>query len=355
MKLEIKKMLIFILTSVLILLLTMIGFEAYTYITRVTIQDPLVLESEDTLKIGLSLGTLKEDRWVKDSELLQAKAAGYGVELITLNANNDDNDQLTQVKYLLDQGIDVLMIVPNDFENAVEAVQLAKSRGIPVISYDRLVRNANVDLYISFDNVKVGQLMAERIVQDPSIENLLIVNGAKTDYNTKLIKEGYDSVLKPYIDSGKIKLIDEQWAPNWVREYAFEYTEGILKEKIPLDAVIAGNDSLAEAVYEALSEYRVIHEVTLVGQDADLTACQRIVEGTQAMTVYKPIEELVTTAIEMSILLANGKPFKAETKINDGIYNVNCVLLNPIAVDANNMDKTVVQDGFHLKESIYRE
>lgn len=355
MRRDLRRGLIFLLSTSLIFIWIMIGFELDTYFSHKQVKDDAPSKVEKRTRIGLSLGTLKEDRWLKDSELLQEKAMDYGVDLLVLNANNDDNDQLTQVKYLIKQGIDVLMLVPTDYKMAVEAVKLAKSKGIPVISYDRLVRNANVDFYISFDNFKVGALMAEQIMRMPDVENIFIVNGAKTDYNTKLIKEGYDSVLAPYVEEGRVQIISEHWAPNWVKEHAFDYTEGLLKAKTPVDAVIAGNDSLADAVYEALSQFRKTDEVYLVGQDADLTACQRVVEGTQLMTVYKPIDLLVTTAIETALKLAKKETVYTTQSIHDGSYEVKCFLLSPIPVTRENMEETVIKDGFHLREEIYLE
>lgn len=122
------------------------------------------LEDNNKIKIGFSLGTLKEERWIKDRDIMMTKARELDAEIIIQNANNDDQDQLKQVKYLLDQGIDVLILVPNDYTRAAAAVEMAKEKGVPVISYDRLVLNSNVNLYISFDNVKVGELMAQAIL-----------------------------------------------------------------------------------------------------------------------------------------------------------------------------------------------
>lgn len=307
------------------------------------------------IKIGISLGTLKEERWIKDRDILMAKAKEKGVDVIVQNANNDDQDQLKQVRYLLDQNIDVLIIAPNDFKKAADAVELAKKEGVPVISYDRLILNSNVDIYISFDNVKVGELMAEAVISRVKSGNILIINGAKTDNNTSMIKEGYDKVLKPLVDSGEINIIGEEWTPDWLKEYAFDVVDQTLLNGAKIDAVIAGNDSLAEGVIEALSEHRLTGKVTLVGQDADLLACQRIVEGTQLMTIYKPIEKLCEATIELSIKLAKNEPVNISNTIFDGTYNVPYYVLEPIGVDRNNIDDTVIKDGFHLKDEIYRK
>jgi len=311
-------------------------------------------DSTKKVKIGFSLGTLKEERWIKDRDILMAKARELGADIIVQNANNDDQDQLKQVRYLLDQGINVLIIVPNDLNKAANAVEMAKKQGVPVISYDRLVLNANVDLYITFDNVKVGELMARRIVDNIGKGNLLIINGAKTDNNTKMIKQGYDKVLKPLEAKGKINIIGEEWAANWLKEYAFKVVDDALQKKTKINAVIAGNDSLAEGAIEALSEHRLTSDVTVIGQDADLTACQRIVEGTQLMTIYKPIEKLAEATVEMAIKLVRAEPLNVNEYINDGVFNVKYYVLDPIAVDKDNIDETIIRDGFHLKDEVYR-
>jgi D-xylose transport system substrate-binding protein len=313
------------------------------------------IEGAKKIKIGFSLGTLKEERWIKDRDILMTKARELGADIIVQNANNDDQDQLKQVRYLLEQGIDVLILVPNDLNKAAAAVEMAKRQGVPVISYDRLVLNSNVDLYITFDNVKVGELMARRFVSTMSTGNVLIINGAKNDNNTKMIKQGYDKVLKPLDAEGKINIIGEEWAANWLKEYAFKVVDETLQKKTKINAVIAGNDSLAEGAIEALSEHRMTGKVIVLGQDADLTACQRIVEGTQLMTIYKPIEKLAEATVEMAIKLVNKEPLNIDEYINDGKYDVRYYVLDPIAVDKKNIDATIIRDGFHLKEEVYRK
>ena len=317
--------------------------------------DQKILDGKSKIKIGFSLGTLKEERWIKDRDILIAKARDLNADIIVQNANNDDQDQLKQVKYLLEQEIDVLIIVPNDLNKAATAVEMAKKQGVPVISYDRLVMNSNVDLYITFDNVKVGELMARRISKTMKTGNLLIINGAKTDNNTKMIKQGYDKILQPLVKEGKINIIGEEWAADWLKEYAFKVVDDALQKKIKINAVIAGNDSLAEGVVEALSEHRMTGDIIVIGQDADLTACQRIVEGTQLMTIYKPIEKLAEATIEMAIKLVKNEPLNVNEYINNGRYDVKYYVLDPTAVDKENIDETIIRDGFHIKEEVYRK
>ncbi len=311
-------------------------------------------QNDEKLIIGFSLGTLKEERWLKDRDILIAKVKEMGADIIVQNANNDDQDQLKQVKYLLEQNIDVLIIVPNDLEKALSAVELAKRQGVKVISYDRLVLKSNADLYISFDNQKVGELMAKYVVGKVSQGNVLIVNGAKRDHNTKMIKQGYDRVLGDKVKDESIDIVAEEWADNWMKEYSFEETVKLIQEGKQIDGIIAGNDSLAEGAIEALSEHRLAGKVFVVGQDADLSACQRIVEGTQLMTVYKPIEKLAGETARLAVMLAKGENLKIEKTIYDGKYDIPYYELEPIPVDKANIDSTVIKDGFHMKEEVYR-
>jgi len=309
--------------------------------------------SSGKIKIGFSMSTLQEERWQRDRDIFVARAKELGAEVIIQNANNDSDEQLNQVRFLIEQGMDILVIVPQDCEKAASMVQTARKYGIKVISYDRLIRNADVDIYISFDNVKVGRLMAESLAKKVPRGNYVIINGARTDYNSYMFNEGYKSVLKKFTDKGEIKVVNEIWTNDWKHEDAFQCIEDSLRNKLRIDAVIAANDSLAAAAIEALSENRMAGRVPVVGHDADLAGCQRVVEGTQLMTVYKPIHRIAKTAAEISVWMAKGEEVKANSVINDGKYNVPYYMIQPIAVTKNNMKDTIIADSFHGLEDIY--
>lgn len=339
----------------LLILLIGLGFLMLkTLYTTNNVEAEKIEMLDSKVKIGFSLGTLKEERWIRDRDILMAKVKELGADIIVQNANNDDQDQLKQVRYLLDQNIDILIIVPNDLEKASSAVALARKKGVKVISYDRLVLNSNVDMYISFDNVKVGELMASYVIDRIDEGNVLIINGPTSDHNTKMIKEGYSKLLDPMFDQGKLKLIAEEWAPNWMKEYAFKIVDELLQQDIQIDAVIAGNDGLADGAIQALSEHRAAGKTIVVGQDADLTACQRIVEGTQLMTVYKPIDKLTEATAKIAIKMARNEIIEFDKTIYDGSYYVPYIVLEPIPVDKENIDDTIIKDGFHLKNEVYR-
>lgn len=305
------------------------------------------------IKIGLAMATLQEERWRRDRDFFAERLRQSGAELIVQNANNNSAEQTRQVAYLLSKKINVLVIVPNDLNRAAAAVQLAKKAGVKVISYDRLVRNAVLDLYISFDNIKVGQFMAEFLANKVPSGNYVIINGAPNDHNSSLFNEGYKRILDPYIQDQRIEVAFETWADNWRPQYAYQYIQGLLTNNQQFDAVIAANDGLASAVIEALAEWRLAGKVMVVGHDADLSGCQRIVEGTQLMTVYKPIRQLAYRAADMALALAAGKEIKTNyAPIFNGKYSIPAEIITPIPIDRDNMD-IIIRDGFHRKEEIY--
>ena len=347
MRLIIRAYAVFLLVCVIMILAT--GCQD----TDKQLSAPEGPKSDDGIKIGLSMGTLNEERWQRDRDIFVARAQELGAEVIVLNAYNDSEEQIRQTGYLIDQGIDVLIVIPNDADKGIEMVNMARKAGIKVICYDRIIKNANVDLYVSFDNIKVGELMAEALVKEVPTGNYVILKGSPTDYNSTMLYEGHMNILKNYIRRGDIKIVAETWAKDWAREYGFQCVEETLEKGIKIDGIIAANDSLAAAAIEALSEKRLAGKVAVVGHDADLSACQRVVEGTQLMTVYKPIEKLAKAAAEAAIKMANGQEIYIYDTINDGKYDVPYFMIQPIPVTIDNMQSTIIKDSFHRMEDIY--
>lgn len=305
------------------------------------------------VRIGLAMATLQEERWRRDRDYFAERVKQLGAELFIQHANSNQKQQNEQVAYLIRKKIDILVIVPDDLNQAADAVIMAKKAGVKVISYDRLIRNADLNLYISFDNVKVGEFMAEYLVNKVPRGNYVIINGAPSDNNCTMFNEGYKNILNSYIQERKINLIFEDWAAGWQPEYAYQYIQNLLSKHKKFDAVIAANDSLASAVIEALSEWRLAGKIAVVGHDADLSGCQRIVEGTQLMTVYKPIRQLAYRAADMAVAMAANKEMKTNHKpIFNGKHMIPAEIITPIPIDKDNMD-IVTKDGYHPRDEIY--
>ncbi|SHO45157.1 sugar ABC transporter substrate-binding protein [Anaerocolumna xylanovorans] len=312
-------------------------------------------KEDDKMVVGFSLGTLMEDRWIRDRDIFISKAEEENIEVIVNNANKDSDLQYKQVKTMLNQGIDVLVIAPNDSNTEARCVKAAKDKKIPVISYDRLVSNANVDVYISFDNYQVGKIMAEYLTENVPKGGYIIIGGSENDSNSKMLYDGAMKVLEPFIEKGDIKILAKTWIDGWIRESAYDFMREELKShKNDVKAVICGNDSLAWGAIDALSEAQIAEKVQVTGQDADLVACQRIVTGKQALTVYKPIKDLVKKTVEVCMQLHKGEKIKTDKVIDDGTYEVPYIFIGVQAVTKDNINDTVIKDGFHLYEDVYQ-
>lgn len=314
-----------------------------------------VTSAAKKIRIGLSMDTLKEERWQKDRDIFVAEVKKLGGEVLVQAANSDDALQVSQCENLLSQGVDVLVIIPHNAEAVAPVVDSAKKSKVPVIAYDRLIKGCDLDLYISFDNEKVGYLQAEYITKLVPSGTYAYIGGSPTDNNAFLLKTGSMKVLDPLIKAGKIKLAYDQFSTDWKPEVAQSNMENCLtKLNNKIDAVVAANDGTAGGVVQALMDQKLAGKVPVSGQDADLAACQRIVEGTQAMTVYKPIKLIASESAKAAVALAQKKKVKANLTIDNGKKKVPYLALAPIAVDKNNMYDVIIKDGFHKLEDVYR-
>lgn len=306
--------------------------------------------------IGFSLATLQEERWQRDRDLFVAAAQKLGARVEVQAANNDEATQIAQAENLISQGVDVLVVVPQNAEASAAIVEKAHEAGIKVLAYDRLIRNSNLDLYVSFDNERVGEMQAEAITKLVPKGKYVYIGGAETDNNAHLFKQGAFNVLQPLIDSGDIDVVYDQWTRDWNPANALANMENALTANAnQIDAVVAANDGTAGGVIQALASQGLAGKVPVSGQDAELAAIQRIVEGTQTMTVYKPIRALAEKAAELAVQLAKGETIATDAAINNGKIDVPSVLLDPIAVDKSNIDDTIIADGFHSREDVYGE
>ena len=308
--------------------------------------------------VGLSLDTLKEERWQGDRDRFVRRCGELGADVKVEDANSDDSTQLKQVEALISLGVNVIVIVPHDGVAMGQAVEKANAAGIPVIAYDRLIKNCDLDLYLSFDNVRVGELQARYLLDHlptPNKGRIVRIYGAPTDNNAKLFKEGQDNVLKPLIDKGDIAVVHEDWAEDWKPENGKKIANAaITQQNGKFDAILASNDGTASGAVQALVEAGLGGKVLVTGQDAELAACQRIVSGTQTMTIYKPLKTLATGAAEAAVTLAKRRPLIARSTVANGKKDVPAILYDIIAVDRDNMMKTVISDGFQKFEEVYR-
>ncbi|NDI34624.1 D-xylose ABC transporter substrate-binding protein [Chengkuizengella sediminis] len=312
--------------------------------------------SDDKIVIGFSMDTLQEERWQRDRDFFVEKAEELGAEVLVQSANSDDAKQISQAENLISQGVDVLVVVPHSAKAAAAIVEKAHEAGIKVLSYDRLIKEADVDLYVSFDNERVGEMQATAIVEAAPTGNYVLIEGAETDNNAHLFKQGQMNILQPLVDKGDITIVYEQFTEGWDPANALANMENALtKNENNIDAVVAANDGTAGGVIQALDQQGLAGQIPVSGQDAELAGIQRIVEGTQTMTVYKPIKDLAYNSAQLAIDLANGKTPETDKVVNNDFKDVPSILLDPIPVSQDNIDETVIADGFHSQEDVYGE
>ena len=305
---------------------------------------------EDKPLIGMSFDSFLIERWQRDRDVFVSTASELGAEVNVQIANGDANEQVSQIEYFIKKNVDAIVVIAVDCYGLSDIVQKARDAGIPVISYDRLIMNANTDLYISFDNEMVGTMMAQALVDSlPHGGKILSICGSPTDQNVSQANRGFDAV----ISKSDLTIVAEEYAPNWLAETAYTVVNKAIVDGVVFDGVRCGNDDLASQAFLALSEHRLASTVRLVGQDADLAACQRIVEGTQLMTVYKPVEKLAKEAAEIVVKIARGEKPQSTDTIFDGVYEVPYKKLTPIMVTRDNIDEVIIDGGFHRKEQVY--
>ncbi len=305
--------------------------------------------------LGFSMDTLKEERWQRDRDLVEKRAKELGVQVNIQVANGDDSLQIKQSENLLTQGVDVLIVAPHNGEIAAAIVEAAHRQGVPVIAYDRLIKNSDLDLYISHQVVKIGEMQAkyllDRVNKKPA--NFVIVGGSPTDNNALLLHQGQMNILQPAVDRGEVKIVTDQYAKEWQASAALNIVENALTQSNnQVDAVVCSNDGTARGAVQALEGQGLVGKVPVSGQDADLASLKLIVEGKQTMTIYKPIQPLAYGAVDAAIKLARGENVETTDTIDNGRKQVPAILLEPVAVDRNNIVDTVVKDGYQSLEQI---
>jgi D-xylose transport system substrate-binding protein len=304
-------------------------------------------------KIALLLPETKTTRYeAQDRPLFEAKVKALcsDCEIIYSNADQDAAKQQSQAEAALTNGAKVMVLDPVDSASAGAMVAKAKAKNVPVISYDRLILNADVDYYISFDNEKVGQLQGTALVDklkgDGKSGSIVMINGAPTDNNAKLFKQGAHSV----IDSSGFKVAKEYDTPDWSPDKAQTEMEQAITAvgKTGFVGVYAANDGTAGGAIAAMKGQGIKPIPPVTGQDAELAAVQRLLTGEQYMTVYKAIKPEAEGAAQLAVDLVNGKnpSGSAADKVNNGQKDVPSVLLKPVAVTKDNIKDTIVADGF---------
>lgn len=312
------------------------------------------------IKIALMLPTLGIARFQKDSALFLQEASRVGVEAYVTNAKNDENLQFNQAAELIEKGINTLIIAAVNSNTAALMVRMAQDKGIKTISYDGILNNCAVDYCISFDNKKLGELMAQYALSKAPEGDYVILGGDKTNLNAIEIRDGQVGILKSSIAQNKIKIVYDNYIEVWNRDEAYMTMKNYMRltsGAIPA-AMLCANDEIALGAIRAIKEYAKGKEVQLpviTGQDASLDGCLSIMQGEQSMTVYKPIKKLTAVAVDVACKVAKGQKVDGvNATTNTGTSDVPTIILDLISVDKLNMESTVIADGFQNKSDVIK-
>lgn len=305
------------------------------------------------ITIGFSIDTLAIERWQRDLDIFINKVKELGADVIVQNAGNSVEEQKRQLIYLMERNVDVVVVLPKDAASISDTVQKIKSKNIPVISYDRLALNADLDLYVTINSEKVGELMAIGLLQQTKGKNWFYILGPEEDYNMTLIKQGVNKILR----NTNVNISHTFYTDGWNYDLSYQEMVRLLtNDEIP-DAIICGNDAVATSVIQAITRYHPDSHIPICGQDADISACQNIVKGIQDFTIYKPITRLAELAAEYAVYMAKGediyqKEYPIKT-INNGNGDIPVIWLDPVMVNKNNLESVIIASGFHTTNSVY--
>jgi D-xylose transport system substrate-binding protein len=310
-----------------------------------------------TIKIGILFPNKTSNRYFKEQQYFTDKIGELKGECLFAFGDNNDQLQIQQAHELIEKGAQVLIVNSVNQNTAAAIVREAHDNNIPVIAYDRIISNCDLDCIITFDNEKVGQLMASYMLKVKPEGNYVLLGGDKTDRNAVYVKNGIMKELQPQIASGKIKIVYDVFIEEWSKDNAYMNTLKYLQcSVIQPDVIISSFDGMSAGAIKALAEYNLDGTVLLSGQDAELEACRNIVKGKQSMTVYKPVKTLAYQSAEMAVNLAKGKSLpKTSLSVNNGFRDVPAYYIDPIGVDINNIKSTIISDGYQKEEDIYAQ
>ncbi|WP_319480003.1 substrate-binding domain-containing protein [uncultured Draconibacterium sp.] len=309
---------------------------------------------DEPVEVGFLIHAFDKERWENDRDYLVEDVQELGGTVKVMNAENDADKQLAQAKELLANGVDVLVVVPVDQFAAAAIVEAAHAQNVKVISYDRLIKNCKLDYYVSTDNVEIGSLQARYLTTIQPTGKYALIGGAMSDNNSQLLYLGQRNVLQPLVDRGDIEIVYNEFTNAWEEKEGYEHGKALLKAHSDVDAIIAGNDELAMGVIRAIKEAGKEDQILVAGMDADLRNLREIVAGHQTCTVYKPYEKLAATTADLAMKLAhNENGEKTYQTVSNGEMLVPTVFHNGMIVNKENLQLTVISEGYQREEEVY--
>src|ERR1035437_9189677 len=311
---------------------------------------------QDKVKIGFLFPNMVSDRYQKEKVYFSQRLQELGGEALVKDANYDDKVQINQAKELINSGAKVLVVNCLNLNTEAAIIRDAHDKNVKVIAYDRLIRNCDLDYYLSFDNEKVGNLMVDYVTKIRPNGNYVLLCGDKGDQNAVFVKKGQLDALTSSLSAKKINISYNVFVEDWSGDNARIAMKKFLdlSGEIP-DVVLSSYDGMSTGVINLFKEYNIQPgQVLMTGQDAELAACRNIVQGYQTMTIYKSVKTLAYKPAEIAIKISNNEKIaEATSKVWNGQVDVPAILLDPATVDINSLKTTVIADGFHTESEIY--
>ncbi|MBK8033992.1 MAG: substrate-binding domain-containing protein [Anaerolineae bacterium] len=333
-----------------------------------------VVRGQDPIKVGLSFSDFATERWRNEEILMRGLLEDLGYEVISQEANHDVVLQNNQIDNMVTQGVAAIIVVAEDGDAAATAVDAAAAAGVHVLAYDRLIKSPNIAAYLSFNNVEVGRQQALGVLAALDIDGgtwtaenpvrLVKLGGSPTDNNAILFRQGQDEILQPYVDSGVIQVVADQWVDNWDATNALRIMENVLTaQNNEIDAVVASNDGTALGALQALAAQGLAGVVPISGQDATADGVNSIVRGQLTVSILKDIRDLSPLAVELIDALIKGEDipelqtFTMAELTNDPAREgeVQAYFLPVFQVNAENAYDLVVASGFQAYDDVYRD
>src|SRR5579885_630867 len=314
---------------------------------------PIAAKADGKVKVGFILSTMQEERYQRDKRVFEETAKALGADVVFASCNNSEQTQAAEVDNLLSQGVKAIVIQPVNGDTASSFVKQAKQDGVFVVDYDRLIKNAPIDAYITEDSMKVGQLQAEAAVKFTGGKgNFVILKGQAGHSVAEARTAGVLSVLKKYPN---IHIVVQQYHNGWSPKLAMETTENALTQyKNNIQAIIANNSGMAHGALQALEEQKLTGKVFLAGADADLANLRDIVANKQQFEVLISINDMAKRAAETAVSLAKGEKFPFDTTVSNGFTAQVKTINTPVfPVDKTQIDARIVKTGFQTREAIY--
>ena len=314
-------------------------------------------KKKEQLTIAFLYPSEVTERYNKESSFFKEYCAKQGVEVIVKTASDDESVQLELANEMIAQKVDALVLIAANINTAGAIVRNAHAEGIPVMAYNRMIKNSEVDFFLGSNNDIIGKAMVDAVLKEKPSGNFVILSGDKFDKNGEELHNAIKKYLKPKMDNKQVNIVYETFIEKWDPYIAaFEMEKVIQLFGDSIDAVIVGYDGMATAVIGVLDNYGLVGRVAVTGQDAELEACRNVIAGKQTVTIFHPLKIIAEKGAEIAIAMAKDKKLDSFVNSSDfnGLKEVPTHRVNSIPVNKNNIEEVLVGSGFYTKKQLFQ-